>query len=43
MLPKFHGASPAQVVRVLKEAESYNGPSIILAYSPCIEHGIKAD
>lgn len=36
-----HGASPAQLVRALKEAESYDGPSIILAYSPCIEHGIK--
>ncbi len=36
-----HGASPAQVIRALKEAESYNGPSLILAYSPCIEHGIK--
>ncbi len=36
-----HGASPAQVIRAIKEAESYPGPSIILAYSPCIEHGIK--
>ena len=36
-----HGASPAQVIRALKEAESYNGPSLIIAYSPCIEHGIK--
>lgn len=36
-----HGASPAQVVRALKEAESYNGPSLVIAYSPCIEHGIK--
>ena len=36
-----HGASPAQVVRAMKEAESYDGPSIIIAYSPCIEHGIK--
>ncbi len=36
-----HGASAAQVVRALKEAESYNGPSIVIAYSPCIEHGIK--
>ena len=36
-----HGASPAHVNRVLKEAESYPGPSLILAYSPCIEHGIK--
>ncbi len=36
-----HGASPAQVIRAFKEAESYNGPSVIIAYSPCIEHGIK--
>jgi pyruvate-ferredoxin/flavodoxin oxidoreductase len=35
------GASQAQVVKALKEAESYNGPSIVIAYSPCIEHGIK--
>ena len=31
-----HGASPAQVVKALKEAESYNGPSIVIAYAPCI-------
>ncbi|MFA6800890.1 MAG: pyruvate:ferredoxin (flavodoxin) oxidoreductase [Acholeplasmataceae bacterium] len=36
-----HGASPAQVVKAFKEAESYEGPSIIIAYAPCIEHGIK--
>ncbi len=36
-----HGASQAQVVKALKEAESYDGPSIVIAYSPCIEHGIK--
>ena len=36
-----HGASPAQVLRAFKEAESFEGPAIILAYSPCIEHGIK--
>ncbi|HHT39502.1 MAG: pyruvate:ferredoxin (flavodoxin) oxidoreductase [Acholeplasmatales bacterium] len=36
-----HGASPAQVIRALKEAESYPGPSLVIAYSPCIEHGIK--
>ncbi|TNF09852.1 MAG: pyruvate:ferredoxin (flavodoxin) oxidoreductase [Bacillota bacterium] len=36
-----HGASPAQVIRALKEAESYDGPSIVIAYAPCIEHGIK--
>lgn len=35
------GASQAQVLKAFKEAESYNGPSIVIAYSPCIEHGIK--
>lgn len=34
------GANPAQVVRVFQEAESYAGPSLILAYSHCIAHGI---
>ena len=36
-----HGASPAQVIKALKEAEAYDGPSIIIAYSPCIAHNIK--
>ncbi len=36
-----HGASPAQVIRALREAESYDGPAVVIAYSPCIEHGIK--
>ena len=36
-----HGASSAQVLKALKEAESYDGPSLIIAYAPCIEHGIK--
>ncbi len=36
-----HGANQAHVVKVLKEAESYHGPSIVIAYSPCIEHGIS--
>lgn len=35
------GANPAQTIKAFKEAESYNGPSIILAYSPCDQHGIK--
>lgn len=34
------GANQAQVVRAISEAESYNGPSIIIAYAPCINHGI---
>ena len=36
------GANPNQLLKVLKEAEEYDGPSIIIAYTPCITHGIKA-
>ena len=36
------GADQNQLVKALKEAEAYNGPSLIIAYSPCIAHGIKA-
>ena len=36
------GADKNQFLRAVKEAESYNGPSIIIAYAPCINHGIKA-
>ena len=36
------GANPNQLIKVLKEAEEYDGPSIIVAYTPCITHGIKA-
>lgn len=35
------GANPNQVIKAMLEAESYDGPSIIIAYSPCQEHGIK--
>ncbi len=35
------GASQAQLLNVLKEAEAYNGPSLVIAYAPCINHGIK--
>ncbi|MCL2291050.1 MAG: pyruvate:ferredoxin (flavodoxin) oxidoreductase [Bacteroidetes bacterium] len=35
------GASQTQWFKALKEAEAYNGPSIIIAYSPCIAHGLK--
>lgn len=35
------GADRNQAIKALKEAESYNGPSLILAYSPCISQGIK--
>ncbi|MFA6409166.1 MAG: pyruvate:ferredoxin (flavodoxin) oxidoreductase [Gammaproteobacteria bacterium] len=34
------GANQAQALRAIKEAESYSGPSIIIAYSNCISHGI---
>ena len=36
------GADKNQLMKAMKEAEAYNGPSIIIAYSPCIAHGIKA-
>ncbi len=36
-----HGASATQLLKAMKEAESYHGPSIIIAYSPCIAHGIN--
>jgi pyruvate-ferredoxin/flavodoxin oxidoreductase len=36
------GADYNQTIRAIVEAESYNGPSIIIAYSPCISHGIKS-
>jgi pyruvate-ferredoxin/flavodoxin oxidoreductase len=35
------GANNGQLFRAVKEAESYNGPSLIIAYSPCINHGLK--
>ena len=35
------GANINQAIKALKEAESYNGPSLVIAYAPCIEHGIK--
>ena len=35
------GANPNQLVKALKEANDYNGPSIVICYAPCISHGIK--
>ncbi|MEN1679146.1 MAG: pyruvate:ferredoxin (flavodoxin) oxidoreductase [Planctomycetota bacterium] len=35
------GASPQQTVKVFHEAESFRGPSLVLAYSQCIAHGIE--
>jgi len=36
------GADQAQTLKAIREAEAYNGPSLIIAYAPCINHGIKA-
>jgi len=36
------GANKNQLLKAIKEAESYRGPSLIIAYAPCINHGIKA-
>ncbi len=35
------GADKNQTLKAIREAESYDGPSLIIAYSPCAEHGIK--
>ena len=35
------GANMQQVVKAMAEAEAYHGPSIVIAYAPCINHGIK--
>jgi len=35
------GANMAQAIKAIKEAEAYPGPSLIIAYAPCINHGIK--
>ena len=35
------GASQAQTMKAIKEAEAYPGPSLIIAYSPCIAHGLR--
>ncbi len=35
------GADQAQLVKALKEAEAYHGPSLIICYAPCINHGIN--
>ena len=35
------GANKQQLIKAFTEAESYDGPSLIMAYSPCINHGIK--
>ena len=35
------GANKNQALKAIAEAENYNGPSLIIAYAPCISHGIK--
>ena len=35
------GADSNQLIKALKEAQSYKGPSVIIAYTPCLSHGIK--
>jgi len=36
------GANQAQALKAIREAEAYDGPSVIIAYSPCIAHGLTA-
>ncbi len=36
------GADPNQLIKALHEAEQHKGPSVIIAYTPCVAHGIKA-
>ncbi len=36
------GANMNQAIKAIKEAEAYPGPSLVIAYAPCINHGIKA-
>ena len=35
------GADQAQTLKAIREAEAYHGPSVIIAYAPCINHGLK--
>ena len=35
------GADKNQALKAIKEAEAYNGPSLVIAYAPCINHGIR--
>jgi pyruvate-ferredoxin/flavodoxin oxidoreductase len=36
------GASQSQYLKAIREAEAYPGPSVVIAYSPCINHGLRA-
>ena len=35
------GANPAQFLKAVTEAEAHKGPSLIIAYAPCISHGLR--
>lgn len=35
------GADYAQTVKAIAEAEAYHGPSLVICYAPCINHGIR--
>ena len=35
------GANPNQLIKAIKEAEAHKGPSLVICYAPCINHGIK--
>ena len=35
------GADQAQCLKAIREAEAYPGPSLVIAYAPCINHGLK--
>ena len=37
------GANPAQTIKAINEAEAYDGPSLIIAYAHCINHGINME
>lgn len=36
------GSNMNQTIKAIKEAEEYKGPSLVIAYAPCINHGIKS-
>ena len=37
------GANQMQTLKALREAEAYHGPSLVICYAPCINHGIKVN
>ena len=36
------GADPNQLIKALKEAQEHKGPSVVVAYTPCVQHGIRS-